>query len=433
MTTPTEKLTKFSSSTILTSDFANSLYGGLYGSGESIYLSSDDSRVVGHVHDGQHLDGHASKINLVTHVTGKLTNTNLADSAVQKNNIASFLDQGNAIPESIEIDGVTRYLLDLSDIRSTIDPESYSFKTVANTIMQYSSDLSSTGPDFIVGSSQVDDLDEDGDGDSRIFFKKDESSFRAGIVTDDSWDKRGSYSAAFGFNNKAYGDGSFVSGSLNILGDDAIDSAAFGQGNYVYSETSLVVGLDNSASDTAHNSFVTGSGNRADKESSVVIGSGGRARSINGEFVQSGDSFVEQGDAQISRFTLMRSIQKSVSPYFSQPLYHNGDTSTGENYQIDTFCSYLVKADIIGKVYGSQNTAAFNLVYIIEKQAEGSAANVTPSTKTIYYQSSNLLLTDAEVDVSDDKIRIKVSDSNLGLSGNINWFASVEILKVKFA
>lgn len=432
MTTPTEKLTKFSSSTILTSDFANSLYGGLYGSGESIYLSSDDSRVIGHVHDGQHLDGHASKINLVTHVTGKLTNTNLANSAVQKNNIASFLDQGNAIPEFVEIDGVTRYLLDLSDIRSTIDPESYSFKTVANAIMQYSSDLSSTGPDFIVGSSQVDDLDEDGNGDSRIFFKKDESSFRAGMSTDSSWDKRGLYSAAFGLDNKAYGDGSFVSGSTNRLDDDATDSAAFGQGNYVYSETSFVVGRDNSASSTAHNSFVTGSGNRADKESSVVIGSGGRARSINGEFVQSGDSFVEQGDAQISRFTLMRNIEKNANPY-SEPLYHNGDILTGENYEIDTFCSYIVKADIIGKVYGSRQTAAFNLVYVIEKQLFASTINVIPSTKTIYHQHSpELLLTDVEIDVLYDKIRVLVSDTS-GSPCNINWFASVEILKVKFA
>jgi hypothetical protein len=223
-----------------------------------------------------------------------------------------------------------------------------------------------------------------------------------------------------------------VSGSLNILGDDAIDSAAFGQGNYVYSETSLVVGLDNSASDTAHNSFVTGSGNRADKESSVVIGSGGRARSINCEFVQSGDSFVEQGDAQISRFTLMRNIEKNANPY-SEPLYHNGDILTGENYEIDTFCSYIVKADIIGKVYGSRQTVAFNLVYVIEKQVLGIAANVIPSTKTIYHQHSpDLLLTDAEIDVFNDKIRVLVSDTS-GSPCNINWFASVEIIKVKFA
>jgi hypothetical protein len=61
---------------------------------------------------------------------------------------------------------------------------------------------------------------------------------------------------------------------------------------------------------------------------------------------------------------LLRNIEKNANPY-SEPLYHNGDISTGENYTIDTFCSYIVKADIIGKVYGSRQTVAFNLVYVI--------------------------------------------------------------------
>ena len=48
------KLTKYKSTvTVVTADFANSIFGGLYGSGEGDSLDEDDPRVRGHVHDGQ--------------------------------------------------------------------------------------------------------------------------------------------------------------------------------------------------------------------------------------------------------------------------------------------------------------------------------------------------------------------------------------------
>lgn len=113
-TSSSTKLTKFTSSkTIVTADFANSLFGGLYGSTEGDALDSDDPRVAGHIHDGVRGDGHAQKIDLVDHVTNQLTNTNLADGAVTKRNIASFTDSSSAIPASEVIDGVTYYYLDI--------------------------------------------------------------------------------------------------------------------------------------------------------------------------------------------------------------------------------------------------------------------------------------------------------------------------------
>ena len=39
--------------TIVTADFANSIFGGLYGSGESVDLDPDDPRIRGHVHDAR--------------------------------------------------------------------------------------------------------------------------------------------------------------------------------------------------------------------------------------------------------------------------------------------------------------------------------------------------------------------------------------------
>nr|BDD46177.1 hypothetical protein 14 [bacterium] len=118
----TTRLTNYESSvTIVTADVANSWYGGLYGSSEGESLDADDPLVAGHVHDGEHQDGHAQKINLVSHVTSQLRNVNLADDAVTKRNVASFTDQSQAIPEYEIIGGVTYYHLDLSTVYAAIE------------------------------------------------------------------------------------------------------------------------------------------------------------------------------------------------------------------------------------------------------------------------------------------------------------------------
>ena len=115
------KLTKYESAvTIVTAAVANSWFGGLYGSTEGEAYDADDPIVAGHVHDGQRIDGHAQKINLVSHVTDQLRNVNLADDAVTKRNVASFTDQGQAIPEYETIDGTRYYYLDLTTVYDAI-------------------------------------------------------------------------------------------------------------------------------------------------------------------------------------------------------------------------------------------------------------------------------------------------------------------------
>jgi hypothetical protein len=111
--------TKFNNAkTIVTADFANSIYGGLKGTSEAEFLPDDDPRVSGHIHDGQNKDGHASKIDLVDNVKGQIRNSNIADFAITKRNINAVIDSQFAIPEFEIIDGQTRYYLDLSDLRS---------------------------------------------------------------------------------------------------------------------------------------------------------------------------------------------------------------------------------------------------------------------------------------------------------------------------
>jgi hypothetical protein len=410
-TSGTSKLTKFGSgSTIVTADFANSMFGGLYGSGESVGLDETDVRLTGHIHDGQHLDGHSQKIDLVDHVSGKLTNINLEDEAVYKNNVGKFETQSNAIPEFEEIDGTTYYYLDLSELRaeiSSITPDSVftvDYTVPPNGVIRPVDDdyYSSSGLSFVFGSSQMDDLDIGTVGDIRFFFDKELGAFRAGETTNDSWDKRGAHSAAFGLDNICWASGSFSSGYKNAIDEYATNSSSFGFEN------------------------------RVETENSFAIGYGSKASAIDGEFTHASSYINEIGDAQVSRFTLVGSKENTSAGYSNEPLSTDGIDLT-RNYEIDTFCSYIVKANVLARKYGSTQTAAFEIAAVIEKGNTASTPSVYISYKNVLYQySPNLLSTDASIDIINDKIRVIVTDT-LAIAQTLNWIASVEIVKVKFA
>lgn len=143
------KLTKFESTkTIVTADFANSLYGGLFGTTEGDLLSSDDPKVYGHIHDGVRADGHASKIDLVDHVSNQLRNINLADQAVTKRNVARFKNQDSAIPVSEVIDGETYYYLDIAaeaNTASNVGDGSQIFKEKVDEDLRFRTLTAGTG------------------------------------------------------------------------------------------------------------------------------------------------------------------------------------------------------------------------------------------------------------------------------------------------
>ena len=79
MATDSDKvLTRYTNAeTIVTSDVMNRVFGGEYGYNDSV--GEFDPLVAGHVHDGLHADGHASKILLTegAHVRGYLSGSNL--------------------------------------------------------------------------------------------------------------------------------------------------------------------------------------------------------------------------------------------------------------------------------------------------------------------------------------------------------------------
>ena len=127
-----KKLTTYTSAvTVVTAEVMNALYGGEYAHNLALYAEDQYHPLVsGHLHDGEHADGHASKINLTNgaHVRGALSHANLGGTegtntqpAVQKDNIQCYPESvtglhgvGVAIPLYEMVDGERCYYLDLS-------------------------------------------------------------------------------------------------------------------------------------------------------------------------------------------------------------------------------------------------------------------------------------------------------------------------------
>ena len=128
-----DRLTRFRSAiTILTEDLANSLFGGLYNTTEGNTLDPDNPLVAGHIHDGQHLDGHAQKINLEEHTTGQLDGANIQDDSISESKLnfsvatgylkifadeterladATVYTTGDLYGKALQVDTVVEYIL----------------------------------------------------------------------------------------------------------------------------------------------------------------------------------------------------------------------------------------------------------------------------------------------------------------------------------
>lgn len=415
------KTTYVSGSTIVTADVANSWYGGLSGTAEGYAIETIDPmdpRIVGHLHDGEPYDGHAAKIDLVDHVTGQLLNLNLADEAVEKRNVKSFLDSGSAIPEYEVVGSDTYYYLDLSTVYSYVDTEIAAltpspFKTSDttspsgdDTVVQVSTNYSSTGLDFVFGSSKLDDLASGTNGDSRFFFDKSKGAFRAGAVDSTQWNdaNRGMASAAFGANNISNGTASFVAGQSNTSTADSsavfginntatISAGSFiggtgnqvtgGNNNAVFGELNksnndgstsfsthstiggysngtnapytALFGQQNTASVDAHGSTIVGERNLADGPLSLVYGNSARAL-IDGEFTHASGQFSPilplvqpLGEAQSTEY-VARGRLTLFGGSTPNLLSVNG---LGKNYPLQIDSAYFFHIMLIGKKTGA--------------------------------------------------------------------------------
>jgi len=119
--------------------------------------------------------------------------------------------------------------------------------------------------DFVFGSNQLDNDISTTDDDSRMFFNKAKSAFRAGLVDDDDqWDdsKLGLVSTAFGSNTEAIGDYSFAGG----FGTKALVYNAFAIGDETLASglVSTAMGINTRAesyASTAIGRYNVGGGN----------------------------------------------------------------------------------------------------------------------------------------------------------------------------
>jgi hypothetical protein len=468
------KLTKYiSATTIVTADVANSWFGGLYGSAEGNALDPLDPRVAGHVHDGEKSDGHAGKIDLVSHVTGKLRHANLEDSAVYKNNVGKFLTQGNAIPEYEVVDGDTYYYLDLSSVYDAISSSSSPFEEgTNNAIRQTNTEYSVDGLDFVVGSSDLDDLaDPFGAGDERLFFDKSKAAFRAGSVDGDQWDdlNRGNFSAALGRNNTASGTHTFVAGSENLVTGNY--SASLGLDNQVQGQYNIAVGTENSIQNngssgptpsSANSSFASGSSNQIRSPFCAAIGGEnlitdeafyseafGRSNyvsspysialgyeaktSLHGEFAQSSGSFSDTGDAQASQYVL-RFEGPEASFDFSDGVMTADGLFAGPNFPIEQDCAYIVEAHVICKTEGRDIGASFILKSTVfgPQTTSASSAVIYPGSKETLYITPSLGGADAQLNLSSGELQVRVKTTGSPTPRYTKWVATVKITKLKY-
>ena len=247
----TTRLTRYvSATTIVTSDVANMWYGGLYGSSEASLYASDHPLIAGHIHDGLHVDGHAQRVHLVDHITGQITNPNIGDQEITPRNINSYTLEENAIPY---IDLTGEYKLNLSMVTPSMGFGAFIEVPVNNLIKHTNEDYSSTGVNFVFGSSSLDDTGTDPDplviedGDCRMLFDRERAAFRAGCATLDQWDagKRGWGSVGIGVNPTASGIGSVTIGTSSTA--SGVGSVAIGASSTASGVGSVIIGMSHSA------------------------------------------------------------------------------------------------------------------------------------------------------------------------------------------
>jgi hypothetical protein len=249
------KLTKFvNAQTVVSADTANSWYGGLHGSVEGESLDADDPRLVGHVHDGQHLDGHSSKVNLEDHVTGELQNSNLADDAVTKRNIASFTSRSSAIPTSETIGDDTFYYVDVQSSDVSFGDDEY---------LTFGDDL-----DFQVGYAS---------GTRRVrLFTEDVTDIRSVVKTASIWTSTGYRKTTDSGAGPDSGDLKFFTGYT----DTTHASGTAGNSGFIILETGAANSTAGTSGDSGVINLITGSS--ADANSGDILFETGTAEEDSG-------------------------------------------------------------------------------------------------------------------------------------------------------
>ena len=393
-------LTRFREKTLLRKEFLNKLFGGLWGATDVSEDSEYDPDFYGHKHDGQHQDGHAQKINLVTDVNGKLRGSNIDSDTISKENISSSFTQSEGIPEYQLIDGERKYFLDLSYVYDAIDSAGDSLFIqvedgyAGTLITQRSDDFSLYGPSFVWGSSSTENLNEGILGDNRFYYSKSSGAFRAGSVDHDQWDSNnvGNYSAAFNRNNTAIG------------------------------ESSTVFGIDNKTRTTAIASIASGK----DAVATVI-----------GEKVHGAGKFTSAGDCQYSELILKLDSTTATFDYTNLTI-----SALDSAYRLDDDTTYFIEAVVFCTEKESSITSGYPSMasFQIRCHAAGedstysSPAAIVEISNSVLYSDSSLDRASIRVTLEDtNKLRLQArvqTSSGSGDPGETRWLAKMNILKI---
>ena len=211
------------------------------------------------------------------------------------------------------------------------------FDTLNQTLYTPSSEIQEL--DFVIGSSQLNNITSTTTDDARLFFDKSKYAFRAGIAESKEWDEDsvGIATAAFGKNNT-------VNGNY---------SSAFGVSNSVRETHSFVTGYSNTVTGTFNH--INGNSN---KSSQRHITAHGYNNNISGEFsISFGHSNRVTGEYSTS-------IGKSNTISSLHAYTHGLENSASANYAYAN---------------GNQNSASANFAY-----AHGKANSVSGSFASTY-------------------------------------------------
>ncbi len=256
-------LTRFKSGiTVLRETVLNSIYGGLYGTTAGALLPTDHPLNSGHVHNGEHADGYAQKIDLDTCVTGQLDGANIQDNTVTPDKLTEF-----------------------------------TFDSVWSTASNVTSNSPGTlaTDSLVFGSSSLND-DGNSDHDKRMLFDKSNGSFRAGSAASTQWDTRGQTSVSFGSNCTAQSSDCCSIGSGNLIDANSASAAIVGGVNNTLqtSPNATILGGEDQQISASDWSVIAGGsdhtiGSSADR-SSIIGGQGNNVSSSASSGVVAGVS-----------------------------------------------------------------------------------------------------------------------------------------------
>jgi hypothetical protein len=229
--------------------------------------------------------------------------------------------------------------------------------------------------DFVVGSPSLDDTGVAAN-DSRMFFNKARSAFRAGIVTGSTWDDTnlGNGSFAFGYGIEASGIASGAWGSGTATGDL---STAYGLGTIASGNYSTSWGFTSIATGEAATSWgaTEATGDYSTAWGGVVTAAGNGSTAFGNNLTSNGERSVvigvgNAGDRLINSIdeSLMIGFNSNAATFFVGPAA--GGSTTG-NIGIAT-TSPAAKLDIIGDIKITDGTEADG--FVLTSDANGLAS-----------------------------------------------------------